>query len=373
MRLLFTSHNAELEGAPLNCMRLATWLQRRGHICRIVSPRNGPLLQLASMNGVQTDLMDGLYAEMTPSHFGEKLELHQTDVVFVNTILGGPLVRALKHNRPEQPVVWCIHESEVRQLASVRPYINSDTFSLPDVTVFVSEETQKAYRYLLQGRNEVIHNGIDLEEIDHFRSHHSRKDIRQQYGFADSAFVVLLVGSICPRKGQKEFIESAMQVMERMSDTDDVHFVIAGKLWPDLESYLSHALEPVQMREMADRIHVLPERDNIFELYEIADVLVCNSFIESLPTVILEAMGFGLPVVAGSCYGIREQIQDDYSGLLYLPGHISMLADRLLTLMHDPVLRTRLGAAARSEVEKRFSSERMTDAYESLLESLTTE
>jgi len=77
-------------------------------------------------------------------------------------------------------------------------------------------------------------------------------------------------------------------------------------------------------------------------------------------------MATNLPVIASAVGGILESIDDGRTGLLAPAGDPGALADRLCRLMADPALGQRLAAAARVDAERRYSFDRMVDAFESL-------
>lgn len=75
-----------------------------------------------------------------------------------------------------------------------------------------------------------------------------------------------------------------------------------------------------------------------------------------LPTVILEAMAAGRPVVSTHLAGVPEMVCDGETGDLVPPGDPAALADALARLATDPEARRRMGAAGRSKLEAQFSS-----------------
>ena len=77
---------------------------------------------------------------------------------------------------------------------------------------------------------------------------------------------------------------------------------------------------------------------------------------EGLPTVILEAMAEGTPVIGSSHAGIAEAIEDDRTGLLVPPGDPRAIAEAVASLVAEPARRRALGAAARRAARERFSA-----------------
>ena len=77
---------------------------------------------------------------------------------------------------------------------------------------------------------------------------------------------------------------------------------------------------------------------------------------DGLPTVILEGLALGTPVVATPVTGIPEAVVDGHTGLLVPEGDVPALADALCRLLDDPDLRCRLADAGRRHVEANFDS-----------------
>jgi len=95
-----------------------------------------------------------------------------------------------------------------------------------------------------------------------------------------------------------------------------------------------------------------------------ATIFVLPSYVEGMPMALLEAMSFGLPVIATPVGGVPEIVTHERDGLLVPPGDIDALAAAIARLASEPELRERLGRAARETVAKRFS---LDSAVERLL------
>jgi glycosyltransferase involved in cell wall biosynthesis len=88
---------------------------------------------------------------------------------------------------------------------------------------------------------------------------------------------------------------------------------------------------------------------------------------DGLPNVVLEAMAAGAPIVASHSAGIAEAVEHGRTGLLVPEGDPQALADALASLVAQPDLRRRLGAAARATARERFGALAQSRRLEALL------
>lgn len=98
-------------------------------------------------------------------------------------------------------------------------------------------------------------------------------------------------------------------------------------------------------------------------VYRGLDVFALPSRDEGMPNVVLEAMASGLPVVATQISGNEELIVQGKTGFLVPPEAPRSLADALMTLARDPVLRDSMGLAARILVEEKYTWSRVAKQY----------
>jgi len=109
-----------------------------------------------------------------------------------------------------------------------------------------------------------------------------------------------------------------------------------------------------------------------FEELTKADIFVLPSFSECVPLTILEAMQFGLPVVATCVGGIPDILQDGVNGLLVQPGSVKELTAKLKQLLLNKPERIQMGNNARERFMQKYTLatfyEGLTGIFEQVLQ-----
>src|SRR4029077_3064946 len=89
--------------------------------------------------------------------------------------------------------------------------------------------------------------------------------------------------------------------------------------------------------ELTGRIVVLPvvATERMQELYAEHDVFLFPSLIEGLPSVLLEAMATGMPVITTETCGMPDVVEDEFNGLLIPPANAPAMEEAILRLAHS--------------------------------------
>jgi glycosyltransferase involved in cell wall biosynthesis len=100
-------------------------------------------------------------------------------------------------------------------------------------------------------------------------------------------------------------------------------------------------------------------RSDVPDLLCAADLFVLPALAEPFGLSIVEAMAFGLPVIATNAGGPREIVEANASGLFVKPGSASDTARAIIGLLGDSRRRAEMGQKARRRYQENFSLERM--------------
>jgi glycosyltransferase involved in cell wall biosynthesis len=166
--------------------------------------------------------------------------------------------------------------------------------------------------------------------------------------------VVLAAGRLVPQKGYQVLLTAA----SRWQGRDPVPLlVIAG------EGPLADSLAD-QARSTGIAVRFLGQRADIPALLGAADVVVVPSVWEGQPLIVQEALRMGRPIVAARTGGIPDMTGED-AALLVPPGDPAALAAAVESVLDDPGLAGRLGAAAVQRAGELPGSEDAVDSVTS--------
>ncbi|XHR26753.1 MAG: glycosyltransferase family 4 protein [Chthoniobacteraceae bacterium] len=167
-------------------------------------------------------------------------------------------------------------------------------------------------------------------------------------------------GWLIKRKRWDVFLKVAAKVS---AELPKVRFVIAGD-GPEKNRLMSLATD-LGIQEKVFWLGWIKEM-KIF--YQSLNAVLFNSDWDALPVTPQEAMSYGVPVVASILHGgLGEIILDHSQGFLLHEHETEMLADRLCTLIADPILANEVGKNGSARIALLSSPEKIGYAYEKLL------
>ncbi len=173
---------------------------------------------------------------------------------------------------------------------------------------------------------------------------------------------VLFIGRLIPRKGFQRVVRALPRVRELTSKPFEVEVVGSGAAQGDL----NHLAEELGVSDLLHYVGTVPY-DQLEKSYQYADIFVLTSLSEGMPSVILEAMGCGLPIIASDVGGNNEIVREGENGYLIKGDDTDLIAARLAALINDDALRTRLGRQSRA-FSLQYDWEKIMGEYNALYE-----
>ena len=217
----------------------------------------------------------------------------------------------------------------------------------------MSESFLKDYRF------QVIHNGIDTDVFSPQPALES--EVRRCYGLGDRHVILGIASIWSEEKGLNDFVEMAARL-----DSDEV-IVLVGMDRKQLDDVLSRYGRTV----LGDRMVAVKRTADVHQLaglYSTADVFVNPTWQDNYPTVNLEAISCGTPVVTYRTGGSIEAVAGD-TGFVVEQGDIEGLVDAVRRV--ETLGKAHFRDACRSRAVKEFRKEDRYAEYIELYERLT--
>jgi len=294
-----------------------------------------------------------------------------------------------------KPVVWTLHdmrpftggcyytagcENFSDRLCKECPQLLDDPFSLPnavlkdkirlfgklDLTIVTPSKwlSGEAGRSALfrNCRIEAIPNSIETG----LYKPRNREAAKINLGIAPDALTLLFaaVDSKEERKGFR-FLKQALDIATR--DPEFSRLIREGKVSiicmgiPD-ESINKYSIPVIQTKYLSND-------EDIVGYYNASDIYLLPSTEDNLPNGVLEAVSCGVPVIAFNIGGIPDMV-DHTTGRLVEARNTARLAEAIMELSMNPVLRNELGRKGRSVIESRFGLDVQAGKYAELFSDI---
>ena len=231
--------------------------------------------------------------------------------------------------------------------------INRSVYRRADRVIAVSAAIEKSLHTLDAGLTvQVIPDASSALTADKGSAELIRKE-------ADCELLVGHVGALVDsHKGQLQIIDIAKRFL---SVNPSVKFILVGG--GSDEAVLKEAAASLPNILFAGHV------DNVGDYLNAMDVFLYPSRHEGLGSVLLDAMEFGLPIVATRVGGIPEVVQDGVNGYLFAPDDTGSMFRALQRLSEDSQLREAMALVNKREAEK-YSPERMGKRYELIYQNV---
>ena len=381
INVLFVHQSSEMYGSDKVLLLLVTQLQSRGLVYPlVVLPGPGPLLDRLVAAGVEVHVADVVKvsrASVTPLGLLRRLAGMRRVLAGLDTVVAGRpvalvhsntlavLAGALWSRRRRVPHLWHVHEIVLtpRLVSRIYPWL---VRLLADFVIANSKQTAQwllGHEPELATRCHVVFNGLPPAPTPEPARYES---FRRNLGIGANDLLVSLVGRLNSWKGQGLLIEAAA-LLRQQGRLGRVHIALVGDPAAGQEFRRSSLVEEARRLGIADRIHFIPFVEEIEVVWGATDIAVVPSTEpEPFGMVAVEAMQFGVPVVAAAHGGLLDIVRDCDSGLLFEPRDPMALGNAIARLADDPTWRRSLGEAGRQRQQQQFSLERQVVAVERL-------
>lgn len=365
--ILFVHSSSELYGSDRSLLNIVKNIDKSKYNIYVILPCEGPLVdEMRKIPGVTTAIFEiavlrrknlsvvgvlRYIKEFVTSFKFIKKFIHEykIDVVDTNTAVVFPGAVAAKYCKIKS--VW--HIREIIKSNTENKVVSFMMNAFADLIIANSKTTAKALA-VDQRKIRVVYNAVEEQE--------------NTYHAPNQSLIVGMAGRINRWKGQKFFVDAAEIVHKKFPE---VIFHIAGEAYTG-ESYLKEDLkEYIARRNLSDTVLLLGQVDNMCEFYQNISIFVLPSIQpEPFGLVVIEAMEYGLPVIATKHGGPVEIISDGVDGYLVDYKDPSEMACRIMELIQDSDKSRRMGERGKEKKRSVFSVSTMIQGIECVFEEL---
>lgn len=380
--ILFLHAGAEMYGADKVMLDLIKRLDKSKYTPFVILPTSGVLVDALKDAGVSVTVMP--YPIMRRKYFNPKgviqyginLVKYTNEIVkfakehnikLIHTNTAATLEGCFVSRRLKIPQLWSIHEIIVNPKIMYQ-FTSKLIAKYSNITITDSNAVKKhldASGYFKNGDVKVIYNGVDSER---FTPDISCDYLYDEWKIPRNSKIIGMMGRVNSWKGQADFLKAANIIMDQ---NPDVYTVFVGSAFEGEEWREKELAKAISESPHKDRIINKGYRTDSEAIYKLYDVFVLPSTNpDPLPTVVLEAMSTGKPIVGYKHGGVCEMVKEDYNGLLAEVCNPSDLAAKIEKLLSNDALRMEMSNNSRKRLLEKFSIDSYVQNYSNEYEKL---
>lgn len=305
---------------------------------------------------VQAGYVAGLAGDV--ARLRQLIRREQIDLVQIGGLMNPQVgvAAALEH----VPIVWQILGTTAPM--PLRRVLMPLVLRLADVLMVTGHKVAAVHPGALSLGERMVSFFPPVEPVFFERDAARRTAARAELGISPDALVLGTVGNRNRLKGHDLLVQVAAQLHPRYPH---LHTLVLGGETTHAAYYERAVLAEARRRGLlADgRLQFVDPGQRVAELLPALDLFVLTSRQEGVPTVILEAMAGGLPVVSTNVGAVSEIVQHGSTGYVVPAGDVPLLAQAIATLIDYPALRAQMSAAAAERAQAHYTLEQCVQLH----------
>ncbi len=364
MRILFLHSSSDVYGASKIFLQTVSIAKSRGHHVVVVLSKKGDLEQAFLDMGIPVEIIN--LGILRRQYFNLKgminryqhwnkaipvlesiIQTHQINLIYSNTaaVLIGAYIakrRSIKH-------IWHIHEI-IEKPIFLHRFLSWCFKHYADQLIVVSKAVEKHWQKDIDNNKiKQIYNGIETVQST------SLPSFRTTLNIPSNALVIGMAARIHYWKGQSYFVDIANALLEIENSTAPLYFLIAGDPYTGYEYLLDQLMKQIHQLKRKDQIIYLGFVKEMDVFYRSIDLLILPSQLpDPLPTVILEAMQYQIPVVATKQGGAMEMVIENETGI-FIPLNNALEAAQKIYAILPEKIHLSMGLKGKKRVDEHFS------------------
>ncbi|WP_195335661.1 glycosyltransferase family 4 protein [Paraclostridium bifermentans] len=353
--ILFLHSSSDLYGSDRSLLNLVKNLDKEKFKISVVLPCEGPLVEeikkIQNVNVIIKEIavlrrknlsikgiINYIYASLNSMKFLIKIvKNNNIDIIYTNTsvVFSGGIIAKLLRKKS----VW--HVREIITNGFERKIVSFIVNKFSDVIIANSKATGDSITKSKK-KLKIVYNAIESNG-DSVKPQIDNKDV----------VTIGMAGRINRWKGQKLFVDSAVDVLQKF---ENVNFLIAGDVYKGEEHILCELKEYIRSKGIENKIEFLGQVNDMNRFYKSLDIFILPSTQpEPFGLVVIEAMDNELPVIATNHGGPTEIIDNGENGYLVDYKNSAEMSSRMLELVANKNLRKHIGLKAKQKRNDTFT------------------
>ncbi len=386
-KILFVVTQSELGGAQRYILEVASRLNEGKYQVKVAAGQQGGGHLFEKLNKIGVKNLALRHMERVPSlsqifrGIGELTALFREEnpdiVFFCSTTAGlvGSAAVFFSQNRNFKVIYriggWSFLDPRPAIQKTALIWLERITASVKDKIIVNSERDRRAalkYKICPSEKLEVIYNGIDPAGLNFLPREQARQALFQELPHLKVPENTQLYGCIAnfyKTKGLSFLVQAFHSLSAK--DKANLRLVIIGQ-GPKKGKILSL----IDEFSLGDKVFLLKHRPEARLLLKAFDCCILPSLKEGFPWVILEAAAAQVPLIATNVGAVPEIMENKKHGLLVEPGNAKALAEALSWMAANKKEAQTMASRLYSNIAENFSSARMVQTTEKVINRLTS-
>jgi glycosyltransferase involved in cell wall biosynthesis len=235
-----------------------------------------------------------------------------------------------------------------------------------DAVVMISDAVAKSFlevEKLPKHKVHTIYYGLPIDRFETLKKSKEELEEKRNELKIPPGPTVVCAARLHISKSLDTFVRTARVVADRIPN---VQFILAG------DGDESERLEALRDQLLLEsNFHFIGARDDIYDIFQLADIVTLCSLWEGLGFSLMEAMAFGKPVVGTHVAGISEIIENQVNGFLVPTKNPGVMGGSIIKILTQPELAIKMGSASQRILSEKFdvkkNAQKLIDLYQSCL------
>lgn len=378
-RLSLVIARLNVGGPAVHVALLAAGMKQRGYEVELLTGRVGPsegdMGYYAVERGVTPVMHEDLGRELHPLkdlglffRFLRYFRETRPDVVHTHTAKAGAVARPAAWLAGVPVIVHTFHGHVFRHyFGRLKSWIfltiERILASFTTRIIVLGDEQKREMSELGIGdprRIAVVPLGLELEALARVPRRTGR--LQAQLGLPAGTRLVAIVARLVPVKCHEDFFRAAARVI---AQREKVAFLVVGD--GELREWAGSRVAELGI---AHAVHFMGWQQQMEAIYPELDVLTLTSRNEGLPTVIIEAMAAGVPVVSTRVGSVADMVTSGEEGFVVEPGDVEGIARGVIEILDRPDAAETMAMKGREKALRSYGTDRMIEDLDRLYRDL---